>query len=241
MVPGREKLRRTVGSIGGGVSKFKEADSHAHNASLLHLLQYYKSKMPNLRRIIMCTDGCGGQYKGRFNFKYIARYTRHEGISVRHIFAATAHFKGFHGALGKLIAKIYEKAEKYHKARSETSYELKKLVAETIQGEVETVGSGEMAINQYFVRYLTSVENDPRIAESETIYVKRPVDWDTNSLEAVSGRVNLLVCTRLLSLAHAHSLALTRATRNDEYRSMTWSALIVVTRTSRSRVTSASR
>ena len=174
--------------IGGTVSKFKEADSHAHNASLLHLLQYYKSKMPNLRRIIMCTDGCGGQYKGRFNFKYIARYTRHEGISVRHIFAATAHFKGFHDALGKLIAKIYEKAEKYHKARSETSYELKKLVAETIQGEVETVGSGEMAINQYFVRYLTSVENDPRIAESETIYVKRPVDWDTNSLEAVSGR-----------------------------------------------------
>jgi hypothetical protein len=106
-------------AIGATTSKFKEADSHFHNLVLSKIIEYYKEHLPSLcgdpllklRRALVFTDGCKGQYKGRFNFKRIAEYTKTMGVEVHHAFAATAHFKGFHDALGKMISNILKNGD----------------------------------------------------------------------------------------------------------------------------------
>jgi hypothetical protein len=103
-------------AIGPTTSKFKEADSHFHNVVLSKIIDYYKVFLPEhfrteLRFVLICTDGCKGQYKGRFNFKRIAEYAKTKGVAVLHAFAATAHFKGFHDALGKMISQILKNGD----------------------------------------------------------------------------------------------------------------------------------
>lgn len=166
--------------IGGTNSRYKEADSHGHNAAMEMIVEHYKRILPNLRHVIIKTDGCSGQYKGRFNFKYLAEFYKKFGLDIRHMYAATEHFKGFHGALGKLIAKIHENAEKFRKAggRAETSWELKEVVDSTIEHDVQKMGKGMMAINKYYVRYITSSTTDPHMRDVGVPFVERPVKWD---------------------------------------------------------------
>lgn len=82
-------------AIGSTTSKYKEADSHFHNAVLVKIIDYYKEHLPLLTggsalvRVLMLTDGCKGQYKGRFNFKRVAEYASKKGVAVIHAFVAT--------------------------------------------------------------------------------------------------------------------------------------------------------
>ena len=71
-------------------------------------------------RVFGISDGCAGQYKGRKRFKRISEFKRRFGIDAVMFFAATAHFKGFHDALGKLISRInldFEKVERSARKR----------------------------------------------------------------------------------------------------------------------------
>jgi len=129
--------------IGPTTSKFKEADSFFHNVATEELVQHYKAQFDELGDaldlLLLFTDGCGGQYKGRKNFKRIAEFKQKWGIDLMHCFSVTAHGKGFHDALGKLISRILAKAETFKEGRYETSYQLYLLVKEKIAGAVAKV------------------------------------------------------------------------------------------------------
>ena len=64
-------------------------------------------------RIHMFTDGCGKQYKGRRNFRFLADSVWQIGFFVDHHFAATSHFKGCHDGLGGFAKNAMRRREKF--------------------------------------------------------------------------------------------------------------------------------
>ena len=106
-------------------------------------------------RVFGISDGCAGQYKGRKRFKRLSEFKRRFGIDAVIFFAATAHFKGFHDALGKLISRINLDFEKTEKTRTETTWQLLKFIEKYIAREVVHVGKGLQAVSRYHTRYLT--------------------------------------------------------------------------------------
>ena len=64
-------------------------------------------------RIHMFTDGCGKQYKGRRNFRFLADSVRQIGFFIDHHFAATSHFKGCHDGIGGVAKNAMRRRERY--------------------------------------------------------------------------------------------------------------------------------
>lgn len=54
--------------FGGCEEKGKKNDWIFHNACLKHIIQFYKSKDPRIKKTRIWTDNCAGQYKCRQNF-----------------------------------------------------------------------------------------------------------------------------------------------------------------------------
>ncbi len=179
--------------IGSTASKYKEADSHFHNAHLTRIIDYYKANLhlyvstpgTTLEYVLVCTDGCARQFKGRYNFKYVAEYLKYLGVMVIHVFAATAHGKGFVDALGQKPGLLLKTAEQFSR-RTETAYELFKLCQEKLAGDVEQVGKGHHAVDKYFVNYVTSDPNDSHKEDPQTIYVERRRTWDCDGIPGSS-------------------------------------------------------
>ena len=63
--------------------------------------------------IHMFTDGCGKQYKGRRNFRFLADSVPQIGFFVDHHFAATSHFKGCHDGLGGFAKNAMRRREMF--------------------------------------------------------------------------------------------------------------------------------
>jgi len=184
--------------IGPTTSKFKEADSHFHNAYLAHIIEYYKDNLhtfvdedvpdgvpeTTLENVIVCTDGCAGQYKGRFNFKYLAAYAKRFGVTVMQAFSATAHGKGFHDALGQKPGLLMKDAELYDGRRIEFAYDLFLLCREKLPETVPASqrGKGLHAVHKYFVNYVTSDHRDIHLGEPSVIYIDRRRKWETDGI-----------------------------------------------------------
>ncbi|CAN0351590.1 unnamed protein product [Pylaiella littoralis] len=66
-------------------------------------------------RIHMFTDGCGKQYKGRRNFRFLADSVRQIGFFIDHHFAATSHFKGCHDGIGGVAKNAMKRRERFGK------------------------------------------------------------------------------------------------------------------------------
>ncbi|CAM9964471.1 unnamed protein product [Ascophyllum nodosum] len=71
------------------------------------------SRWPNLGRVILFTDGCAKQYKGKRNFRLISLNPHKLGVVIDHNFAATSHFKGTHDGIGGVAKNMMRKAELY--------------------------------------------------------------------------------------------------------------------------------
>jgi hypothetical protein len=82
--------------------KQKDQDWFLHCKIFEHLIQHYRVKMPELKRIIVWTDGAPNQYKCRHNFYWVAKAEDILGIKIVHRFAATAQFKGVHDKIGQV-------------------------------------------------------------------------------------------------------------------------------------------
>ena len=80
-----------------------------------------------------------GQFKGRRNFKRVAEFRGKHGAHILHCFSVSSHGKGFHDALGHLIARMMKKAEGLKTARIETSHDLYMHAKENIEREVYKV------------------------------------------------------------------------------------------------------
>ncbi|CAB1109151.1 unnamed protein product [Ectocarpus sp. CCAP 1310/34] len=66
-------------------------------------------------RIHMFTAGCGKQYKGRRNFRFLADSVRQIGFFMDHHFAATSHFKGCHDGIGGVAKNAMKRRERFGK------------------------------------------------------------------------------------------------------------------------------
>ena len=64
-------------------------------------------------RMHMFTDGCAKQYKGKREFRFVARSSRELGFLLLHYFAASSHFKGCHDGFGGISKNAMRKAEKH--------------------------------------------------------------------------------------------------------------------------------
>ena len=64
-------------------------------------------------RIYMFTDGCGKQYKGRQNFRFLTDSLRQIGFFVNHHFAATSHLKVCHDGLGGFAKNAMRRRERF--------------------------------------------------------------------------------------------------------------------------------
>jgi hypothetical protein len=62
-------------------------------------------------RVMIDTDGCGGQYHGRKNFWRMAQLPARLHVKVQHSIAVREDFKGPHDALGGLCKRIFRRAE----------------------------------------------------------------------------------------------------------------------------------
>ena len=101
-------------------------------------------------RIHMFTDGCGKQFKGRRNFRFLADNVRQIGFFVDHYFAATSHFKGCHDGLGGFAKNAMRRRERFsHRimgADGVVSF-LKSFFRERVGGE------GEEGMRRYFATW----------------------------------------------------------------------------------------
>ncbi|CAB1097273.1 unnamed protein product [Ectocarpus sp. CCAP 1310/34] len=64
-------------------------------------------------RIHIFTDGCGKQYKGRRNVRFLADSVRQIGFFIDHDFAATSHFNG--GGIGGVAKNAMKRRERFGK------------------------------------------------------------------------------------------------------------------------------
>ena len=98
----------------------------------------------------MFTDGCGKQYKGRWNFRFLADSVRQIGFFVDHHFAATSHFKGCYDGLGGFAKKAMRRGERFGHcimgADGVVSF-LRSLFRERVGGE------GEEDMRKYFATW----------------------------------------------------------------------------------------
>ncbi|KAJ1444885.1 hypothetical protein M885DRAFT_580152 [Pelagophyceae sp. CCMP2097] len=177
-------------AIGGTTPKHEEADSHFHNAILAPIIEYYKEHLPGLT-----ADDEGDGLPLRHVHTSV-RFARRFGVSLYHAFAATAHFKGFHDALGKMISDILpvRREEKFDVGqRIEFAYELSVLCRSKLPNvvSVRERGAGLHAVGGYTVLFMTSNPDDEHRDETTTVFVRRDatkhgMGWDTEGVKGSS-------------------------------------------------------
>lgn len=136
-----------------------DCDFHVHG--LARIADYYlrgggseataaARKEGRTPRIHMFTDGCGKQYKGRRNFRFLADSVRQIGFFIDHHFAATSHFKGCHDGIGGVAKNAMKRRERFGKrimgADGVVSF-LRSFFRERAGSE------GEEGMRKYFARW----------------------------------------------------------------------------------------
>jgi hypothetical protein len=88
--------------ISPSTGKCKDEDWFTHCTIFDYIINMYKNTVPNLRTVIVWTDGAPTQYKCRQNFYWLSQaYARHD-VKVIHRLGATAQFKGVHDKIGQV-------------------------------------------------------------------------------------------------------------------------------------------
>lgn len=82
--------------------KQKDQDWYLHCNIFEYLLSHYKQQVPNLKNIVLWTDGARNQYKCRQNFFWLANVEERFHMNIVHRFGATAQFKGIHDKIGQV-------------------------------------------------------------------------------------------------------------------------------------------
>eukprot|EP00903_Cladosiphon_okamuranus_P008202 g7897.t1 len=97
-------------------------------------------------RMLMFTDGCAKQYKGRRNFRFLSNSVRELGFVVEHHFAATSHFKGCHDGIGGVVKNAMKKSEQLGKPITGA-----KGVVEFVENYFADIS--KKSLSEYFARW----------------------------------------------------------------------------------------
>lgn len=82
------------------IQYYTEGEGRAATAGVPHAL------------VLIWTDGCGKQYKGKRNFHAVGQSLHRLGCLLVHNFPVTSHFKGAHDGIGGLLKTLMRDAEK---------------------------------------------------------------------------------------------------------------------------------
>ena len=88
--------------VSPSTGKGKDQDWFLHCKIFEHLIGLYRISIPDLKKVIVWTDGAPNQYKCRQNFLWLAQAMDKYGIRIFHRFGATAQFKGVHDKIGQV-------------------------------------------------------------------------------------------------------------------------------------------
>lgn len=99
-------------------------------------------------RMHLFTNGCGRQYKGRRNCRFLADSLRHIRFFIDHHFAATSHFKGCHDDIGGVAKNAMRNRHNGARIMGEDG------VVSFLGGFFrEKEGDGEEGMRKYFARW----------------------------------------------------------------------------------------
>jgi hypothetical protein len=80
-------------------------------AFMKKIIEFLKSKNPNVKKLIIFTDGSGGQFKNRFNFLNLLHAKDDFGVDIEWHFFATSHGKSVCDGIGGTIKRgVHRKA-----------------------------------------------------------------------------------------------------------------------------------
>jgi len=90
------------------------SDSKVHNSVSVHAfleaaLDLVKNKFPTVKKVHYFTDGCGGQYKNRYNFINLSPHQSDFGLQAKWNFFATSHGKSACDGLGGTVKRLVTK------------------------------------------------------------------------------------------------------------------------------------
>lgn len=92
------------------ISDCLKHDSTAVNLFIKHYLMFLKKHYPALWKVIYFSDGCGGQYKNKFNFLNISYHQSDFDLETEWHFFATSHGKSASDGIGGTLKRLVTKA-----------------------------------------------------------------------------------------------------------------------------------
>jgi hypothetical protein len=98
-------------------------------AFMVKMIEFIKLKNPKIKKLIIFTDGCGGQFKNRYNFMNLLHAQSDFGVEIEWHFFATSHGKSVCDGIGGVIKRgVHRKAI----ASDEHVYSAKEFVSSAL-------------------------------------------------------------------------------------------------------------
>ena len=176
--------------VSPATGKWKDQDTFLHARVLEEVIKHVGERFQiAVSNVVIWTDGCAGQYKGRKNFAHIA--TAFPTIKLEHCFAATSQFKGVHDAVGYVAKNTVHRGEIAGIVRANTAYSFYRALEHlsAAPNDVRSSSGCPLSANQFVNLYVAS---SPADADAQCnperdyfIVLDRSKLWDSN--RAVEG------------------------------------------------------
>ncbi|XP_071951916.1 uncharacterized protein [Antedon mediterranea] len=92
------------------ISDCREHTTVTVYAFLKVVIPYLKTKLPTMKKVHYFTDGCGGQYKNKYNFINLCHHQEDFGLDAEWNFFATSHGKSACDGIGGTVKRLVTKA-----------------------------------------------------------------------------------------------------------------------------------
>ncbi|XP_071944232.1 uncharacterized protein [Antedon mediterranea] len=91
------------------ISDCREHTTVTVYAFLKVVIPYLKTKLPTMKKVHYFTDGCGGQYKNKYNFINLCHHQEDFGLDAEWNFFATSHGKSACDGIGGTVKRLVTK------------------------------------------------------------------------------------------------------------------------------------
>lgn len=177
--------------------KGKDSDYFFHHIALRNLLDHYQTERrdagkPPIKRIILWSDGCGGQYMCSHNFVMVASFWKDFGVELIHRFAETSDFKGVHDTIGKEDRRWISRNFVADNITIPQPWNLYVAVRQGRpapvfdwnQSAVTLARKPQLALDRYFYRFISwEGVDDNSVSGPDVIVANRDDKWGSSSVE----------------------------------------------------------
>lgn len=176
--------------------KGKDADYFFHHIALRNLLEHYQAERekegkPRINRVILWSDGCGGQYMCSHSFVKVASFWKDHKVELVHRFAETSDFKGVHDTISKEDRRWSTRNVVADKICVPQAWDLYKAVRQGRpapvfnwnQSVVTLARKPQLALDRYFYRFISWGGDDGNDGGDDVITADRNDKWGSTSVE----------------------------------------------------------